>query len=188
MFTWKKLLPLALSSTLVLSISTATLAAGSDFSMFFPRPWYAEAEFFMQENQPISPELQAAIREAYPDKENLQASQIDTLIRLPMLKIMAHKADQGGAPVYAYLFDFDNAFHGAEIPLVFRNTNLPLAELVSQAWVSFARTGTPEMDGLSEWEPYTRESGATLLLDTVPELVHHHDQRLLELLAPDYEY
>ena len=53
-------------------------------------------------------------------------------------------------------------------------------------WINFARNGIPSADGLPEWEPYTREGGATMILDTEPELVYHHDQALMELLAPGY--
>ncbi|OZG67550.1 carboxylesterase [Bifidobacterium eulemuris] len=58
---------------------------------------------------------------------------------------------------------------------------------IRQSWVSFACTGVPAADGLPEWEPYTHESGATMLLDDNSELVHHHDQALMSLLAPDYQ-
>lgn len=63
-----------------------------------------------------------------------------------------------------------------------------LAEQISTAWINFARNGVPSADGLPTWEPYTREGGATMILDTEPELVYHHDQALMELLAPEYEY
>ena len=107
--------------------------------------------------------------------------------------IMSHKADQGGTPVYAYVFTYGNSYHGAEIPYVFNNVEgtqeqEALAEQISTAWINFARNGVPSADGLPTWEPYTREGGATMILDTEPELVYHHDQALMELLAPEYEY
>ena len=148
------------------------------------------------EADPVEPtkELTDALREAYPNKPELTSQQVDTTtIRLPLLKIMSHKADQNGAPVYAYLFTYGDSYHGAEIPYVFDHADgseeeEALARQVSQAWISFARTGTPGAEGMPEWEPYTRESGATMLLDTQPELVYHHDGKLLSLLAPDYQY
>lgn len=63
-----------------------------------------------------------------------------------------------------------------------------LASQISQAWINFAKTGTPSADGLPEWEPYTREGGATMILDTQSRLAYHHDQELLSILAPDYVY
>lgn len=168
--------------------------AGRDIPLLIGSNLNEWSGFF--ETNPIEPtkELTAALREAYPNKEELTAEQVDTTtIRLPLLKIMAHKADQEGAPVYAYLFTYGNSYHGAEIPYVFNHTDgneeeQSLAEQVSQSWINFARTGTPETEGMPEWEPYTRGGGATMLLDTEPELVYHHDQELLSILVPDYEY
>lgn len=116
-----------------------------------------------------------------------------TTIRLPLLKIMTHKADQNGAAVYSYVFTYGNSYHGAEIPYVFHNVNgteqeKALAQQISQAWVNFAKTGTPSAEGLPEWEAYTRDGGATMILDTVSEVVYHHDKQLMKLFAPDYEY
>lgn len=168
--------------------------AGADIPLLIGSNLNEWSGFF--ETDPIDPteELTAALREAYPNKTELTAEQIDTAtIRLPLLKIMTHKADQKAAPVYAYLFTYGNSYHGAEIPYVFNNIKgseeeQALAKQVSQAWVSFARTGTPGAEGIPEWEPYTRESQATMLLDAESELVYHHDQELLSILVPDYEY
>ena len=129
-----------------------------------------------------------AFAQAYPNMEPSEAPYVDTFIRLPMLKIMSHKADQGGAPVFAYVLAIGNAYHGAEIPYVFANIDQSLAEQISQAWVSFARTGTPGADTLPQWEPYNRENGATMILENQSELVYGHDKQLMALLAPDYDY
>ncbi len=138
-----------------------------------------------------SEELSQAIASAYPNEESLTAEQIDsTTIRLPLLKIMTHKADQNGAPVYSYVFTYGNSYHGAEIPYVFNNNpeEENLAKQISQAWINFAKTGIPSAEGLPEWEAYTRDGGATMILDTESEVVHHHDKELMKLFAPDYEY
>ena len=101
------------------------------------------------ETAPIEPtkELETALREAYPDKTELTAEQVDTTtIRLPLLKIMSHKADQKAAPVYAYVFTYGNSYHGAEIPYVFQRVSgsgeeQELAEQVSQAWINLPGQG-----------------------------------------------
>ena len=89
--------------------------------------------------------------------------------RLPILKIMSHKADQGGAPVYAYMFNWESpvlpgtimAFHTSEIPFVFNNIDKAVMQIgggeearriedaMSQAWINFARTGDPSTE--EEW-------------------------------------
>ena len=168
--------------------------AGRDIPLLIGSNLNEWSGFFAADPIEETPELEAALRAAYPNKPGLTADQVDsTTIRLPLLKIMSHKVDQGGAPVYAYVFTYGNSYHGAEIPYVFDNINgtaeqEALAEQISTAWINFARSGIPSADGLPEWEPYTRESGATMILDTESQLVYHHDQALMELLAPDYTY
>lgn len=138
-----------------------------------------------------------AYAEAYPEEDSEDANKVDTLIRLPMLKIMSHKADQNGAEVYAYVFTWNEsergAYHGAEIPFVFNQTQQDteaqtFAEQVSRLWVNFAKTGVPSAEGIPEWKPYDREQGATMLLDKKSSLVYGHDTELMRLLEPSYEY
>ena len=145
---------------------------------------------------------------AYPHRTAADALYVDsTVIRLPMLKIMSHKADQGGAPVYAYMFNWESpvlpgtimAFHTSEIPFVFNNIDKAVMQIgggedarriedaMSQAWINFARTGDPSTEEM-EWPAYTREGGATMIFDTIQEVVYNHDKELMSLLAPDYNY
>lgn len=49
-------------------------------------------------------------------------------------------------------------------------------------WVNFAKSGVPG------GEPCVREGGAAMPLDTQPELVHHHDRDLMNLMIPDDTY
>ena len=145
---------------------------------------------------------------AYPDKKKADALYIDTLIRQPILKIMRRKAAQGGAPVYAYLFSWESplmggtymSYHTAEIPFVFHNVDRMLSRTggskeahilencMSDAWIHFARYGTPQTDALPKWDAYTKESGATMIFDNKIRLARHHDGALLKLLDPGYTY
>ena len=169
-------------------------AAGKDIPLLIGSNLNEWSGFFPAEPVVQTEEIAAALGTAYPDKPELTADQVDsTTIRLPLLKIMSHKADQNGSPVYAYVFTYGNSYHGAEIPYVFRRVEgtgeeKALAEQISQAWINFAKTGVPSAEGLPEWEPYTREGGATMILDMEPRVTYHHDKELMALLAPDYEY
>ena len=146
---------------------------------------------------------------AYPSKTKLDALYFDTFIRLPMLKIMTHKADQDGAPVFAYVFTYGSplAFHTAEIPFVFNNMDAAspisaggtkteaekqaaarVADAMSSAWISFAKTGIPSAASLPAWEAYTRSGGATMILDAESSLVYGHDRNLIQILAPGYQW
>lgn len=153
---------------------------------------------FMGDDQgELTNEEVQAYANAYPEEDEENANKVDTLIRLPMLKIMSHKADQNGADVYAYVFTWNEsgrgAYHGAEIPFVFNQPQedqdaQQLAEQMSQLWVNFAKTGVPSAEGIPDWKPYEREQGATMLLDKNSLLVYGHDRKLMDLLEPDYEY
>ena len=101
----------------------------------------------------------------------------NTLIRLPILKLTAHKADQNGAPVYSYVFTFGTSYHTAEIPFVFNNIDKvtvsgdradaeKLSNLMGSAWINFASSGKPNGDGIPTWKPYTRAVSYTHLKQT----------------------
>lgn len=134
-----------------------------------------------------------AFKTAYPNVSVGNAPLLDMMLRAPLLKIAAHKADQGGAPVYSYVMTYGapQAVHGAEIPLIFYNTsadNAEMAEIMSRIWAQFARTGNPRIEGLPAWEAFTRENGAVMVLDRTSYLSEHHDETLIDLMKPDYEW
>ena len=43
-----------------------------------------------------------------------------------------------------------------------------LADVMSEAWLAFARTGNPNHDGLPEWPAYDTENRATMVFDDTP--------------------
>jgi len=104
--------------------------------------------------------------------------------RLASIRLAERKAAGGPAPTYMYLFTWQSDYlgylfkscHALEIPFVFDNTDgVPLVgerpdkpELVasmSEAWISFARSGDPNHPGIPKWEPYSADNRATMLFD-----------------------
>jgi para-nitrobenzyl esterase len=67
------------------------------------------------------------------------------------------------------------AFHGAEIPYVFRNLHVrdwpwqasdrALSELISAYWLNFARSGNPNGPGLPEWPAFDAAAPRSLRFD-----------------------
>lgn len=110
----------------------------------------------------------------------------DKLARLDSIKQAERKAKQGKSPAYMYLFAWKaptfggkyQATHGVEIPFVFANLDkaagfggcdaerLDLANKISDAWIAFARHGSPNHRGLPRWNPYTLDTRATMIFDT----------------------
>jgi len=95
------------------------------------------------------------------------------------------KAAIDAAPAYLYWFSWHTpvfagrprAFHCAEIPFVFYNTDRcetmtgggstarDLAARMSDAWVAFARTGDPNHKGLPNWPAFTVDAAPTMIFD-----------------------
>ena len=110
----------------------------------------------------------------------------NSALRLSSYAIAERKAAQGKAPVYLYMFKWRSpvnngklrSMHCMELPFVFDHVdNTPfmngagkdryaLAEAMSEAWVSFARTGNPNHKGLPEWPAFDNTRRATMMFDT----------------------
>jgi para-nitrobenzyl esterase len=100
-------------------------------------------------------------------------------------ELAKRKAMQGGAPAFAYRFDWETpeggghmrSPHTIEIPFVFNNIKIAgpliskmpeayaLAGKVSAAWVAFARTGNPNTSELPKWPAYSAASRDTMLFN-----------------------
>ena len=142
----------------------------------------------------VNSKIESAFEKAYINEDVDIAENTDIIVRQPTLKIMKHKAAQGGAIVYGYVFTYQSgiagASHNSEIPYVFRNAsdNDKLTDIMSGLWTSFARTGVPSYKGVEKWAPYTVKTGATMILDEKPYLTYKHDEKLLDLINPGYKY
>lgn len=165
---------------------------GKDISLLIGTNLNEAATIFPSAAQKnMTAEQKTLYAKAYPDEDPGGAELVDTLYRPGTVEIVNHKAEQGGAPVYAYVFTKQvgdiGAFHTAEIPFVFSNTaeETPLSDEMTALWSSFARIGVPSARGVPEWKPYTRQNGYTMILDDKTYLAQHHDLKLLKSLVPD---
>ena len=99
------------------------------------------------------------------------------------------RARQKGADTFVYQLDFQNpvnpklgAPHTFDIPLIFRNLNAKgsiaddskesqaVSAMMSDAFISFARTGAPSSKLLPEWVPFTLPDRATMVFDVPARL------------------
>jgi para-nitrobenzyl esterase len=115
-------------------------------------------------------------------RELWSAIETDRVFRINSVR--AAQAQSAHAPTYMYLFTWESpamggalgACHALEIPFVFGNLDLPtidrfagsgpdaqrLSEQMTDAWVSFARTGAPSHAGIPEWPTYDGSRRATM--------------------------
>ena len=95
------------------------------------------------------------------------------------------KFRQGAAPVYVYLLAWETradegrlrAHHALDVPLVFGNIEnmrsmvgpgpepQHISDVMSAAWVAFARNGNPNTDALPDWPAYDLGRRATMIFD-----------------------
>jgi len=141
----------------------------------------------------------------YPDFTPQDLLSIDTVFRPFTIMASDSRARQSSAPLYVYLLAWKSpvddatrgSFHGLDIPLAFDNIELrsdwtgtpeeayELADKMSSAWLNFAKTGNPNVEGkLPEWEPYTVENGATMYFDNECRIVNNHDRELMYFIKP----
>ncbi len=137
---------------------------------------------------------------AWPDMIPQDLVSIDMMFR-PKTIITADAASKSKrAPVYNYMFIWKSprthlSAHGAELNFCFNTLHLAgrdlpnpsesdllLADLMSQSWANFAHTGNPNVDGLYEWQPYSVENGECLLFGTKIEVRNNFDRGLQKII------
>ena len=139
---------------------------------------------------------------AYPGHTPQEMVYTDLFLRKAAVNMADVKSAQKAADVYMYFFTWKpsgnnlGACHGMELPFVFNNIALQremtggtadayrLSDLMSSAWISFIRTGDPNVSGLPAWEPYTAENGNTMVFDKDCKVVHNHDRELMKFDLP----
>jgi len=87
------------------------------------------------------------------------------------------------------------AFHCAEIPFVFYNTDVSgfatggtaeareFAAKVSDAWINFVRKGDPNHSGLPKWPAYSAEAGPVMILDNTCQVKNDPDRELRKVVS-----
>lgn len=142
-------------------------------------------------------DLLPLFRAAYPGRPDRDLLVLDTLFRAPTIQYVKARAGQGGR-VFSYLFQQDfpinggsKAWHCADIPFFFHNAEMvpvcrfpgaaALEERMFQALMSFARAGSPCVEG---WSESTPEEEHTWLFGPDCRQETNFDHRLIEAWQP----
>ena len=143
-----------------------------------------------------------AFAEAYPGYKPQDMIDVDLIFRPGVVEQARIKYEQHGAPVYMYMFSWESpvldgilrSTHCMELPFVFDNiarcrtmtggtkSAYALADKMSSAWLSFAKTGNPNVPSLPQWEPYSAEQGAIMFFDDICQARNNHDKALLDIV------
>ena len=141
----------------------------------------------------------AAFRKAFPRTNPAFAPDYDTMFLPATVAYVKKKAAQASAPVYNYffskVFDIDGgkaAWHCSDIPYFFHNGELVpvchqangemLNQVMSGAFVNFAKTGDPNCPGLPQWDRCQPGKMVTMVFDDVCEAKENLQEELLPLV------
>lgn len=139
-------------------------------------------------------ELLPLFHAAYPGRPDGDLLALDVIFRAPAIAYVKARAAAGGK-VYSAFFEQDFpiegravAWHCADIPFVFHNTDLvpvchfegaaALEERIFRAVMSFARTGEPG------WSASTAEEERTRFFGPADRREVNHDHELIQRLRP----
>lgn len=153
-------------------------------------------------------EVAECFRRTYPGKAVTDVLSLDRVMRQPSKRLAKLHAEGGKSGTYLYNFVLEfpfqhgkAAWHCSDIPFFFHNTDkveicaIPgvrerLEQQMCDAWLSFARTGTPVCKNLPKWESVTPDREPTMLFDRVCEVRENYDDELYALIdsiLPPYQ-
>ena len=142
-------------------------------------------------------------RKAYPDYSPTHLAAIamgGRFVRGTYL-LADQQSRTASAPVYVYRLVWETPVaggmfrtpHTLDIPFMFDNAQESaalvgtgeaperMAQIMSDAWISFARTGSPSSELLPEWKPYTATARMVMELDVESRLTDDPEKAIREL-------
>lgn len=143
-----------------------------------------------------------AYEKAFPDKKPIELLGLIMSSREKVIEAINAKAQQS-APVYLAWFGWEpplfdgrmRSFHCLDISFWLKNTDVMLTHTgggkrprdlstkMTDALLSFMRTGSPNCASLPEWPQYTPDKGATMMLNDQCEVVYDPDREARKVLT-----
>jgi len=163
--------------------------------------WHATLAKALSEEKATA--LITAMKKAHPEKSirTLSYGVQGLTARNNVQRMVKLKSEQGGAPVYQYLFTWQSpmldgiagAWHTAELAFCFDNTKRceqgtgntleaqALAKKMATAWANFARTGNPSQPGVN-WTPSDSTRCQTMIFDNRCRMVDDPEGEVRRIL------
>ena len=151
--------------------------------------------------------LIAEYRSALPDSDSytvLERVQSDGLYRMRSIQAAEIHSNTSSGRTYMYQFEYETkgfngafgAFHGFDAAFMFNNLSTVgvclgnettvaeaqvLANSITDAWATFARTGTPASSDLPEWPEFDARKRQTMILNKHSEVVSDPDSHIRKI-------
>ncbi len=153
-------------------------------------------------------EVITAFKKAYPEFNVYYASEADCMVRVPTKEFCVKRTEAGGK-VWNYLFAHESDYkggilstHADELAFIFHNVDylgcqmnhdpehsaLWMQDLIFKAWVSFAKNGDPNYEGLPLWKPLSENDAECFIFSKSPRCVPDHDKEFMECLLKYSRY
>lgn len=147
-------------------------------------------------------ELVEEFQKAYPERTPQDLVSMERMFR-PKSLVTAdtESAKRGRAPVYMYIFAWKSpvskaSVHGNELAFCFNTLprakghvpepteqDFRLADIMSDSWSNFAKTGNPNAEGLPAWKPFTTDNGEVLVYNYENVIKEHNfDRKIQDIL------
>ena len=139
---------------------------------------------------------------AYPDRNPVDMMSLDMIFRPASMEYIKKRSQEGGGPMYSYLFDMDfpmqngkSAWHCADIPYVFHNAHMvpavnvvgvteKLQEQIFGCVMAFARGGDPSHEGIPAWDACTPQEERIMMFGKEVHQEVNVDHELIPVLQP----
>jgi len=139
------------------------------------------------------------LEEKYPDNPFMYWDLLlsDSMFKIPIIRqLEAHAIHQSN--IYCYTFSYKSpkfgfALHTFEIPFVFdmidqmdiaeeaveiSEESRKLTKIMMDTWITFARSGKPDNEGIPKWSTYNLEKRSIMKLSTYPEVIETNEDPL----------
>lgn len=188
--------------------SDVPLMIGTTFNELQRSIYNMEGELSFEDAKPmlepvfggLTDELISEFQKAYPGWTAKDLVSMDRMFRPKTIICADAITKERSADTWMYMFDWKSpvsgaSVHGNELAFCFntlhlapgQNPNpteadLKLADIMSESWANFAKTGDPNIAGQPQWHPYTAENGELFVYDYECVIKNNFDRRLQEII------
>ena len=143
--------------------------------------------------------VETAFEDAYPWMDPAYASCVDLSVRPAVIDFLNRRKKEAAAPVYNYLFAYEAPLlggqllgHNGDLHFMFHNAlyipalwkadiTARVQDEMAGAWAAFAKTGSPNGEGLPLWEEYEENTRMCMIFGDRTVQGKHHDRELMKV-------